>query len=193
MNSLLLLAADNAEDLANAAEHATGHAGTGPTDVNLMPAITTLVVFLVAFAVLARMVWPKIAQGLEERERKILDEIESAEAAREAAQNAQAEYEASLLDARKEAAATIAQAKADAKAAGDELKARNETQLTDMKQRAMRDIETAKQAAISDLRSEAAGLATVIAGKILQREISVQDQQQLVDESLAELGSIRNN
>ena len=100
------------------------------------------------------------------------------------------EYEASLTTARQEAAEMINKAKADAKAVADALRSRNETELAEMKQRAHRDIETAKQAALVEIRGEAADLATVIAGKILQREISVDDQQRLVEESLKELGAV---
>ena len=48
-------------------------------------------------------------------------------------------------------------------------------------------IESAKKAAIGELHSEASTLAVAIATKILKREISLDDQQQLLDESLEEL------
>ena len=86
----------------------------------------------------------------------------------------------------------IAKAKADAKSAGEELRRQNETELASMKQRATRDIESAKQAAITELHAEATVLATAIAGKILQREISASDQQNLVEETLEELGRMQN-
>ena len=49
--------------------------------VDSLPAITAIVVFLVAFTVLATVVWPKITKGLDERNEKILSEIRAAEAA----------------------------------------------------------------------------------------------------------------
>ncbi len=47
------------------------------------------------------------------------------------------------------------------------------------------------RAAITDLHAEAASLAADIAGRILKREISSEDQQRLVDESLGELAGAR--
>ncbi len=162
-------------------------AGDNPVSVQWIPLVTTLVVFGIAFWVLAAKVWPRITQGLDDRDRKIREEIKAAEDAREQAKAAQDEFEASLATARQEAADMISTAKASARAAADELKTRNEAELTDMKQRAQRDIDAAKQAAVNELHANASKLAAQIAGKILQREVTVEDQQQLVDESLREL------
>ncbi|UCD73966.1 MAG: F0F1 ATP synthase subunit B [Phycisphaerales bacterium] len=167
--------------------------GGSPVDPKIVPAITSIVVFLVFFGVVRALVWPKITKGLDEREAKILHEIEAAEEAREKARSAQADYERSLDEARENAREMISKARSDAKVTADEMLARNEVELTRMKQRATQDIENAKQAAVGHLHDEAANLAAAIAGKILQREISVEDQQRLVEESLRELGKIHDN
>ena len=175
----LLFAAE--EPVAHGAEHADVMA------INWMPAVTTLVVFLVAFGFLYVMVWPKIIKGLDDRNRKILGEIKSAEDAREQANIALAEYERELAGARQEANEMIAKAKSDAKAVAAELRERNEVELSEMKQRATRELESAKHAAITELHAEAANLAAEIAGRILKREITAEDQKRLVDESLEEM------
>jgi F-type H+-transporting ATPase subunit b len=154
---------------------------------NWLPAVTTIVVFVAAFGFLYVKVWPKIIGALDDRQNKIRQEIESAQEAREQAKEALAEYERELAGAHREAGEMIARAKADAEAAGAELRARNEAELAEMKLRATRDLETAKRAAITELHAEAATLATDIASKILKREISAEDQQRLVDESLEQL------
>ncbi len=161
--------------------------------LNWMPAVTTLVVFLLAFGFLYVKVWPKILQGLEDRQNKIRQEIANAEEAREKANAALAEYEKELASARQEANELISQARADAKAVAKDLRDRNEAELTEMKQRATRDLESAKRAAITELHAEAASLATDIASRILKREISTEDQQRLVDESLGELAGARDS
>jgi F-type H+-transporting ATPase subunit b len=162
-----------------------------PVAVQLLPALTSIVVFVVFYLILRATVWPKIVGGLNDREAKIRGEIEAAEKAREDAKAAQDEYRLALADARKEAGEMIARARGDAKTAADELRKRNEAELVEMKQRAGEDINSAKLAAIKELHMEAASLAAALAGKILQREISVEDQQRLVEESLRELGRVR--
>ncbi len=158
---------------------------------NWMPAVTTLVVFLLAFGFLYVKVWPKILSGLDDRQNKIRQEIANAEQAREKANAALAEYEKELASARQEANQLIAKARDDAKAVATELRDRNEAELAEMKQRATRDLDTAKRAAITELHAEAATLAADIAGRILKREISATDQQHLVDESLSELAGVQ--
>ena len=180
----LFLAAD--EHAAAATDHGVGHAQV--LDIaNWLPGVTALIVFLIAFVFLAIFVWPKITKALDEREQKIRSEIESAEAAREQAKAALAEYQKSLATARDEASRMITQAKADAKAVAEELKSRNQAELVEMKQKATREIESAKQAAISAIYNEAANLGVAIAGKILQREVNERDQARMIDDSLQEL------
>ena len=81
----------------------------------------------------------------------------------------------------------IAKARQDAKAAGEELRANNIKELVELKAAANADIESAKKAAIVELHTEASTLAVAIAGKILNREISADDQKELVNNSLSEL------
>ncbi|MEO1584573.1 MAG: F0F1 ATP synthase subunit B [Planctomycetota bacterium] len=151
--------------------------------------ITALIVFVLVAAFLARGVWPKIAGALDERQQKILDEIDGAEAARQQAKDALDQYEASLAEARSEAQQMLEQTKADQQKLAAELKAKSEAELQSLKEKAQRDIETARKAAVSEIYAHAADLATAVAGKILAREVSADDRQKLVDEAVAELGS----
>lgn len=161
----------------------------GLLDPNLLANITGIMVFLITLVVLWLFVWPKITKGLDDRNEKILTEIKSAEDAREQAKTALADYERELARAREESSQMINDARAQAKQLAEELRAKNEQELADRMARANADIEAAKSAAVSELHAEAANLATMIAGKILKREINAADEKQLVDESLAELGS----
>jgi F-type H+-transporting ATPase subunit b len=167
-----------------------GAGDESPVDFKWVVFLTALIVFGIAFFILTKFVWPKILGGLDARDQKIADEIRGAEEARERANAALKEYEKSLAAAREEANQMIAKAKADATAVGNELRARNEQELTDLKHRASKDIESAKQSAINEIHAEAAMLATAVASKILQREITAADQQSLVDESLRELANV---
>ena len=83
----------------------------------------------------------------------------------------------------------INDARTQAKQLADELRDKNEKELADRMARATADIEAAKSEAVADLHGQAATLATMIAGKILNREINAGDNQKLVEESLAELGN----
>lgn len=159
----------------------------------LAPAITALVVFAIVCVVLMTQVWPKIVTGLDERAQKIRDEIAAAEAARKQAADRLDEYESSLAEARAEAAKMIEDTKAKQATIAAELRSKADKELTDLRQKALADIENAKKAALSEIYNESVALATTMAGRILQREVTVDDQQRLVSESLAQLDSTRNN
>jgi len=178
MNALLILA--NAEG------------GANPVSFEALPAVTTFVVFGVAFAILAVKVWPTVAKGLDDSNNKIVGEIKAAEDARAAAKAAQAEFEKQLASAREESANMIRQARADAQRIADELKARNEQELAERVARANADSEAARKAAVADLQAQSAALAVEVASKILRRQVNDQDNARLVQESLSELAASRH-
>ncbi len=165
---------------------------SSPLDPDVVGFTVAIVVFLVFFTLAAKLVWPKIIAGLDERYAKIRDEIDAAERARHEAQAAQRKFEEKLQQAHAEATATIAAAQATARKAGDELRARNDAELAELKARALADIQSAKEGAVKELNDHAVALATTMASKILRREVSAGDQSRLVSESLAELSRSRN-
>jgi len=178
-------------------EHADPHAADGGEhaaegsvmDFELFQFFMAIVVFGVAFFILSKTAWPKILGGLEARDEKIKGDLADAERAREQAQSALAEYEKALAEARAEAAGIVEQARSDQQKIAAELKAKTEKELVDMRESAKRDIASAKSAAVDELHAHVADLATEIAGKILKRELSADDQRQLVDESLSQLAA----
>lgn len=190
------IAAVLAEDPPHAAD--THGAAAGHEVVEALPTIkqgvvtgaTAIVVFLLVFAVLAVKVWPTITKALDERASKIREEIESAEMARKQAKDALEQYQQSLAQARAEAQKMLDQTKIQQTALAAELKSKADAELSEMRERAMRDIESAKRAAISEIYSDAANMASLVAGKILRREIRPSDQQALVEESLAKLQTV---
>lgn len=146
--------------------------------------IWTIVVFIIFFAVLSIVVWPKILGGLKAREDKQRTDLLGAEKAKADAEKALAEYTEKLAEARKEAQSIVAEARAAAQQAANADKAKIEAEVAAMKASAKADIASAKEQALADIYTQAASLSTMIAGKILQREINEADQQSLVSESV---------
>ena len=163
-----------------------------PTNAELAPAITTLIVFGLVCLVLFTKVWPKITSGLDERQAKIRQEIEAAEAAQAEARAAMKSQQAELAQARTEANEMIAKAKSDAEALAQSLRDQAQQQLSELREQASQEIRAAKEAAIGELHAESGRLATSIASRILEREINAADQQSLIDESLRELETIQS-
>lgn len=179
--------------LAASAADEAGKASILPSkEQAIVPAIVTLVTFGLAFGVLSTVVWPKIVKALQDRENKIKDEIEAAEMARAQAKDALEEYQRSLAQARAEAQRMIDQARAQQAAVSAVLKAKADLELAAMREAATRDIENAKRAAVSELYRTSADLAATLAGKILMRNITADDHQSLIAESLGQLETMKN-
>lgn len=158
------------------------------TSFNWVNFIAAILVFVTGFAVLSKLVWPKVTEALDAREQKILGEIEAAEQARKNADEALKGYEASLAEARAKADAMIEETRAEQSRMAAQLKAESEAELNQMRDAARRDIDAAKRAAVAEVYQEAAVVAAAVAEKILQRELNEHDQQRLVDETLQEIG-----
>lgn len=173
--------------IAFAADEAAGAGGGNPMSWSWAPYVSSLIVFGAAFFILSRTAWPKIVSGLRDREQKIKMDIAEAEKARQQAEKSLHEYEQALADARTEAGKLLDQARQDQQRLAAELKARTEQELNSMRESAKRDIEAAKKQAVGEIYDHMASVATSIAGRILEREISADDQRRLVEESLNQL------
>lgn len=154
----------------------------------LMQFVMAILAFVIVFAILSKAVWPKILGGLEERERKIRSEVFAAEEARNRANEALKEYEKSLAEARAEATRMIEQTRAEQARMAADLRVKAELELNQMREQARASIDAAKKAALAEVYAEAATLATAVATKILQREVNVEDQRRLVEESVNQFG-----
>lgn len=156
----------------------------------LATGITAIVIFVIVLGLLSTMVWPKIVKGLDERNEKIVGEIAAAEAARQQAREALDEYEKNLAEARAESQKMLEETRAQQSQLAAQLKANADTELGAMREKALAEIEAAKKQALGELYNESVNLATVMAGKILQRQVTADDQQRLMDESIAEMKSV---
>ncbi|MBL0869412.1 MAG: ATP synthase F0 subunit B [Phycisphaerales bacterium] len=171
-----------------AAGSGEGHSAPGPIPTlneGLMTAFAAVGVFLICFIVLAVLVWPKISKGLAEREAKIRSEIEAAENARAQAKAALEMYQKNLAEANAKAQAMIQEAKAQQQAQLVEMKAKAEAQMAMEKDKVMREIDAAKKQALAEIYSQTSGIATMVAGRILQREVNGADAEKFTLEAIS--------
>lgn len=158
---------------------------------SILQALAAIIAFLVVLFILKKFAWGPVLDGLQAREHKIRTDLENAEKANAEAKANLAGYEAKLKEANAEAAALVAQSRTTAQQVADGLKADAERQIAQMKERAQKDIAAATEAAKADIYAQAADLSTLIAGRILQRELGTQDHQALVTQTVQELEQTR--
>ena len=164
-----------------------GGSGADLMKINWPTAVATITVFVCLLLVLRLTAWKPIMAGLKSREQAIRDSIEAAERAKAAADQTTQELEAKMEEVKKQAAQELTQAKADALKMAETIREQAEAESAALKDRTLREIDAAKQAALTEINAHAAVLGTTVARKILRREVNIDDQQRLVNESLAEL------
>jgi F-type H+-transporting ATPase subunit b len=169
-----------------------GESGGNIFGGDLGNAIWTLVVFGVLYLVLSKFAWPKILDGLQERENFIRESLDKAKNDRDEAKAILERYEGKLAEARAEATKIVDEGRRDAEVVKQriEQKAREESDKT--LERAKREIGIAKETAIKELYTLSGRLATDIASKIVERELKPEDHEKLVRQALAQLNEQAN-
>jgi len=172
---------------------AEGGEAANPVTVDPWQAIYTIVVFLVLLCVLGKFGFPRILEGLKQREEFIRRSLEDAEKSREQAAAALKEYEAKLVHARLEATAIVEEARRDAdvvrRRIEDETRASSEAMID----RARREIGLARDEALAAIFRQSADLASSLAASALSRQMSPEEHQRLVLDSLRELQARERN
>ena len=147
----------------------------------------TLIVFGLLMFVLSKYAWPHIKTGLEKREANILGALEQAKKDRAEAEARLTEARKQLAEAAQQASAILAEARKDAESlkAAETEKGVKDAQAE--RERAARDANAKLEAMKKELMQQVAELAALMASKALRRQVSLEHQRELLDESIAEL------
>jgi F-type H+-transporting ATPase subunit b len=149
--------------------------------------IWTLIVFLVAMILLARLAFPRIAEALDKRQHAIEESIDLAERTKREAEQLLAEYRERLTEARQQADEIVARAKKAADVHEREAKETSKEAREEMLEQTRRDIEAETRRAIQEIRNEVADLTVLATEKVTRKSLDEGDQRRLVEEALNEL------
>ena len=174
---------------AQAQEHAPEGVALTPFAGNVGNAIWTLAIFLLVVAILGKFAWGPVLALLQERERFIHKSLADAKRDRDEAEARLKEYAAKIQTARAEAGVIVEEARRDAERLREDLKQRARAEADTMIQNAERQISLQTQRAIQEIRREAVDLSVAIASKIIQRNLTKEDNQRLIDEAIRQVGS----
>src|SRR5947209_20435657 len=158
-----------------------------PFSINTGLIFWTLVVFGILLALLWKLGWPAILKTVEERERRIQQQLEEAERARAEAARLLEEHKRAIAGAKSEAQEIVAKAKALADKERETLLARAREEYDQLLERARHEIDAEKEKAIVELRREAVDLSIAAASKLLQAQLDSETNRKLVIEYLAQL------
>jgi F-type H+-transporting ATPase subunit b len=158
-----------------------------PFSINTGLIFWTVLVFVVLLALLWRFGWPALLKTVEERERRIQQQLEEAERARAEATHLLEEHKRTIAGAKAEAQEIVARAKAVADKERETLLARARQEYEQLLERARHDIDAEKEKAIAALRREAVDLSIAAASKLLEAQLDSEANRKLVMEYLSQL------
>lgn len=189
-------AAHKAESPAAHAEHAEGHepeADRNPMAFDPDLAIFSAIIFLLLVAILGKFAWPTITAALDERERKIAENIAAAEARNEESKRLFAEHEAKLAAAAGEVRALLDEARRDAEHTKKSIEAEGQKAAKEEMDRALREIKRARDAAVKDLAVSSANTAIDLAKKVIREGLTPEKNNQIIREAVAKLAAESSN
>lgn len=166
-------------------------AGLNSDIINLGDVLATLVIFILLMVLLKKFAWGPLMGIMQQREDLVASEIDAAETARKEAAQALEEQKALLKEARTEAQQIIEGAKKQAEIQRNEIVEAARQEATRLKESAVREIETEKEKAIAALRDEVVSLSVLAASKVLEKEISEEDNSALIKETIAKAGEAK--
>ena len=132
--------------------------------------IVTVITFAILLALLKKFAWGPLKEVMDKRERDINRDIDEAE-------QTQDEVQRILEDAR-----------VQARKQHEEIIHEANIRANGMIETAQSEINSEKERALADINNQVSELSVLIASKVLKKEISEQDQKELVDKYLKEAG-----
>jgi len=149
--------------------------------------IWTIVTFLVLLTLLAKFAWRPLLQALEDRQETIRKALDDAQKAKVELERLNQESEAIIRKARVEADSIITSSRADAERLREEMRQKARAEADGIVKNAERQIQLETARALQQIRHEAADLSVAIASKIIQRNITREDNERLIEEALGNL------
>lgn len=149
--------------------------------------LLAIAVFIL-FIIMSYVLFNPARDMLEKRRQKIRDDIDSAEKDKAEASALKEEYDAKLRDVNKEAEEILSEARKKAKQNEAKIIEEAKEEAARIIKRANQDIELEKKHAIDDMKQEMIQIASLMAGKVVAASIDTTVQEQLVDETLKEMG-----
>lgn len=162
--------------------------GSSIANFNIGDMIFVLFFFVVLLALLKKFAWGPLMNVMEERENYVAKEIEEAEKSRKEAEQAAKEAAEELKKTRLEAREIIEEARKSGTNQKEEILREAQEEAKRMKESAQADIQNEKEKALQALQDQVASLSVLIASKVIEQEISEENQEKLIHEYIKEVG-----
>jgi F-type H+-transporting ATPase subunit b len=154
---------------------------------NLGNAVWTLAIFLIVVIVLGKFAWGPVLALLQQREEFIHRSLSDAKRDRDEAEARLKDYTARLQSAQAEGRKIVDDARRDAERFREELRQKATAEAATLVGNAEKQIQLETTRALQQIRHEAADLSVAIASKLLQRNLTKEDNERLIEDALRQV------
>ncbi|GAA3017298.1 F0F1 ATP synthase subunit B [Tetragenococcus solitarius] len=145
--------------------------------------------FVILLALLKKFAWNAIADMMNKREKKIANDLDSAEQSRTKAQELEKSRQEELSASRSEASDIVKNAKSSGESIRQQIINDAQEEVTQMKEHAQEDISNERQTAWASIKGDVGDLSVQIAEKIIQQELSKEAHEALINQYIESIGS----
>ncbi|MCH7859051.1 MAG: F0F1 ATP synthase subunit B [Candidatus Marinimicrobia bacterium] len=150
--------------------------------------IWTWITFFIVMGILARKAWGPMIEALDKRQADIRTALDAADRARAESEQLETKYQEQLQASRKEGQKVLNDARAAAEKLRIELEEAARKKSADLVAKARDQIVVERDQALREIRATVVDLSLSIAGKVVERNLTTQDNRKLVEESLRQIG-----
>ena len=154
----------------------------------LADSVLMMIAIFVLFLIMSYFLFNPARKMLEGRREKIRGELETAKQDMEDARRLKGEYEAKLKDIDKEAEGILSEARRKALGNENQIIAQAKEEAARIVDRSRVEAELEKQKMSDDVKKEIISVASLMAGKVVAASVDENLQNQLIDETLKEIG-----
>lgn len=145
--------------------------------------------FVILIVLLKHFAWGAVVDMMQKREEKIANDLDSAEQSRIKAAQMEKERQEQLMNSRSEAAEIIKSAKDSGELSRQNILNDTKEEVDRLKTKAQNDISLERKAAMTSVKDDVASLSLQIAEKILNKELSPEMHESLINQYIEGLGS----
>lgn len=143
---------------------------------------------IILFVVLRKILYKPVMKFIKKREHTFADKVDELDLREKDLIQKKKEYEFMMDEASNEAAAIITNSNEMARDHARELLDNSKEHARDLVIRAKKEIDAEKTQARMDMKTEIADMAILIAEKVLEREVSLDDNRKIIDEFFERVG-----
>ena len=151
--------------------------------------IWTILVFLALLWAASKVFWRPLMAMLNERQDAIRKSLDDARQAKQELERLNVESQRILAEARAQADAILSETRSDANRFREELKQKAQAEAQGIVRNAEKQIGQETARALQQIRAEAVELSVAIASKLLQRNVSREDNERLIEETFKQIES----